>query len=146
MAYASEVGLGIERITLQLADDFAWPSTWRDQVLDLIEAAELATFGEYEVYESASDQAEVYQLVRDGVKALPSRPAEGVQELIDWLNSSGKLSEYEGGAGSWVGSVASGVMDSGEAVSEAPEKIGKLGGGLGALAAGLALLLFVFKR
>ena len=145
MAYRSEVGDGIRGVTVNYAADMAWPLSFSDAIMAEVEAAELATFGEYEVYESDSDQAAVYQLVRDGVKQIPS-PPEGISQFVAWLNSSGKLSEYEGGAGSWTGSITRAAVDTSATITNAPENIGKLGGGLGALAAGAALLVFMVRR
>ena len=145
MAYRSEVGDAIRAVAVNYGTDLGWPDAFTDAIMAEVESAELATFGEYEVYESDSDQASVYQLVRDGVKQIPS-PPEGVSQFVAWLNSSGKLSEYEGGAGSWTGSITRAAVDTSATITNAPENIGKLGGGLGALAAGAALLVFVMRR
>ena len=145
MAYRSEVGDGIRGVVVNYASDMAWPLSVSDAIMAEVESAELATFGEYEASESDAEQAQVYQLVRDGVKQIPS-PPEGVSQFVAWLNSSGKLSEYEGGAGSWTGSITRAAVDTSATITNAPENIGKLGGGLGALAAGAALLVFVMRR
>ena len=145
MAYRSEVGDGIRGVVVNYAADMVWPLSFSDAIMAEIEAAELATFGEYEVSESAAEQAQVYQLVRDGVKGILS-PPEGISQLIAWLDSYAKGSEFAAGAGSTSSVLASSAVDSAETVTNAPATIGKLGGGLGALAAGAALLVFVLRR
>ena len=145
MAYRSEVGDGIRAVVVNYAGDMAWPLSFSDAIMAEVASAELATFGEYEVSESAAEQAQVYQLVRDGVKRIPS-PPEGVSQFVAWLDSYAKGAEYEAGAGSTSSVLASSATDAAETVAKAPETLGKLGGGLGALAAGLALLVFVVKR
>lgn len=145
MAYESKVGQGIRRVVVEYAGDLGWPLEASDAIMAEVEAAELAVFGEYELVESDADQAAVYQLVRDGVKQIPS-PPEGVSQLVAWLDSYAKGSEYQAGAGSTSSVLASSATDAAETVTKIPETVGKLGGGLGALAAGAALLLFVVRR
>lgn len=145
MAYRSKVGEGIRRVVVEYANDLSWPLEASDAIMAEVEAAELAVFGEYEVYESAADQAVVYQLVRDSVKRLAA-PPQGIDQLIAWLDSYAKGQEYAAGAGSTSSVLTSSAVDSAETVTKLPETVGKLGGGLGALAAGAALLVFVLRR
>lgn len=145
MAYRSEVGDGIRGVAVNYAADMAWPLSFSDAIMAEVESAELAIFGEYEVSESDAEQAQVYQLVRDGVKQIPS-PPEGVSQFVAWLDSYAKGAEYAAGAGSTSSVIASSATDAAETVVKAPETISKLGGGLGALAAGAALLVFMVKR
>ena len=145
MAYRSEVGDGIRGVAVNYASDMAWPLSFSDAIMAEVESAELAIFGEYEVSESDAEQAQVYQLVRDGVKQIPS-PPEGVSQFVAWLDSYAKGAEYAAGAGSTSSVIASSATDAAETVVKAPETISKLSGGLGALAAGAALLVFMVKR
>jgi len=145
MAYRSEAGDAIRAVLVNYAGDMAWPLAFSDAIMAEVEAAELATFGEYEIYESAADQAAIYQLVRDGVKKIPA-PPEGVSQFVAWLDSYAKGAEYAAGAGSTSSVIASSATDAAETVVKAPETISKLGGGLGALAAGAALLVFMVRR
>lgn len=145
MAYRSEVGDGIRGVAVNYAADMAWPLSFSDAIMAEVESAELAIFGEYEVSESDAEQAQVYQLVRDGVKQIPS-PPEGVSQFVAWLDSYAKGAEYAAGAGSTSSVIASSATDAAETVVKAPETISKLSGGLGALAAGAALLVFMVKR
>lgn len=145
MAYNSKVGQGIRRVVVEYAGDMGWPLEASDAIMAEVEAAELAVFGEYEVSESDAEQAQVYQLVRDGVKRLAA-PPQGIEQLIGWLDSYAKGAEYAAGAGSASNVLASSATDAAETVAKVPETLGKLGGGLGALAAGAALLLFMVKR
>lgn len=145
MAYRSEVGDGIRGVVVNYASDMAWPLSFSDAIMAEVESAELATFGEYEASESDAEQAQVYQLVRDGVKQIPS-PPEGVSQFVAWLDSYAKGAEYAAGAGSTSSVIASSATDAAETVTKAPETLSKLGGGLGALAAGAALLMFMVKR
>lgn len=145
MAYRSEVGDGIRGVVVNYAADMAWPLSFSDAIMAEVESVELATFGEYEASESDAEQAQVYQLVRDGVKQIPS-PPEGVSQFVAWLDSYAKGAEYAAGAGSASSVLASSATDAAETVAKVPETLGKLSGGLGALAAGAALLVFMVKR
>lgn len=119
-----------------------WSEAFLAAVNDEIEAAELATFGEYEAWESLEDAAEVYQRTRDGVKALPSPPA-GVAEFVAWLDAQAKGEQYAANAGSVTGILSDAARGTADVVEKVPDQLGKIGGGLGAAAAGLALLFFL---